>query len=69
MATVSCVQSDLLTRQQAAEFLGVKSQTLAVWALTGRHNLPYVKAGRVVRYRLRDLEKWLKNRTIGNAEV
>lgn len=45
----------LLTRQQAAEFLGVKEHTLAVWACSKRYNLPYVKIGRLVKYRYSDL--------------
>lgn len=58
------LSSDLLTRDQAAEYLGLAPQTLAVWATTGRHSLPYCKVGRAVRYRLSDLEKWLRARTV-----
>ena len=64
MSTLA-IQSDLLTRAQAAEYLGVKEQTLAVWSTTGRYNLPVVKVGRLVRYRLRDLEAFLASRTVG----
>ena len=60
MATTT---DELLTRDQAAEFLNIRSQTLALWASTGRHNLPFVKVGRCVRYRRSDLEKWLAERT------
>ena len=45
----------LLTRKQAAEFLGVKEHTLAVWACSKRYDLPYVKVGRLVKYRYSDL--------------
>ncbi|NQT15220.1 MAG: helix-turn-helix domain-containing protein [Planctomycetes bacterium] len=54
----------LLTRDQAAEFLGVKVQTLAAWACSGRYSLPMVKVGRCVKYRLADLEKFLAERTV-----
>jgi len=57
----------LLTRNEAAELLGVKPQTLATWHITGRYNLPLVKVGRSVRYRLADLERWLESRTVGGA--
>jgi len=57
----------LLTRREAAEFLGVKPQTLATWHITGKYNLPVVKVGRSVRYRLADLERWLESRTVGAA--
>ena len=55
----------LLTRREAAEYLGVKPQTLAAWHVTGKYKLPLVKVGRSVRYRLADLEKWLAARTVG----
>lgn len=53
----------LLTRGEAAQFLGVKEQTLALWHSTGRYALPVVHVGRSVRYRTRDLERWLEERT------
>ena len=55
----------LLTRREAAEYLGVKPQTLASWAVRGRYGLPLVKVGRSVRYRVADLETWLSARTVG----
>lgn len=51
----------LFTRKQAAEYLGVKENTLAVWATTKRHPLPYIKVGRLVKYRLSDLHNFLEN--------
>jgi len=56
---------ELLTREQAAAYLGVRPQTLAVSASTGRYNLPMVRVGRSVRYRVADLERWLSARTVG----
>jgi excisionase family DNA binding protein len=58
----------LLTRKEAAEVLGVRPETLAVWHCTGRYKLPVVKVGRSCRYRLADLEAWLAARTVGAAE-
>jgi excisionase family DNA binding protein len=57
--------SNLLTRQQAAEFLGVQVQTLAAWKTNQRYHLPVVKVGSLVRYRLSDLERFIEQRTIG----
>ena len=54
----------LLTRREAAEYLGVCPETLAVWHCTGRYRLPVVKVGRAVRYRLEDLDAWLSSRTM-----
>ena len=42
---------EMLTIQEAAEYLGVKPQTLSVWRCTHRYDLPAVKIGRCLRYR------------------
>ncbi|MFM5787670.1 helix-turn-helix domain-containing protein [Aeromonas veronii] len=47
----------------AAEVLDVKVTTLAVWRSTGRYNLPYLKVGRLVKYRISDLAEFLVRRT------
>ena len=68
---------ELLTRKEAAEFLGVKIGTLSVWACNKRYNLPYCKVGSLVRYRRADLEHFLEaepsmldgNFSLGNCEV
>jgi len=60
----SQVAEHLLNETQAAEILGCKAQTLRIWRCTGRHDLPYVKVGRLCRYRLSDIEKWLAARTV-----
>jgi len=65
--STATTSSDLLTRQQAAEFLGVKVQTLAVWATTKRYPLPMVKVGCLVRYRRSDLERFLDQRTVNGS--
>lgn len=64
MSTASVPDMDtLLTRPQAAEYLGVAVQTLAVWACTGRYGLSFIKVGRSVKYRKSDLDMWLADRT------
>jgi excisionase family DNA binding protein len=56
----------LLTRKEAAEYLGVKSCTLDVWASTNRY-LKYIKIGRHVRYRKEHLDEFLSSRTINSS--
>lgn len=63
--TVIEAKQELLTRREAAEYLGVQPQTLAVWASTKRYTIPYIRVGNSVRYRLVDLNAWLKERTVG----
>ncbi len=53
----------LLSREEAATYLGVKAQTLAVWDSKGRYSLRCVKVGRLAKYRRADLDAWLERRT------
>lgn len=53
----------LLTRKEAAAVLGLKPQTLAVWA-AHRPHLPFTKVGGYTRYRRADLEEFLRTNTI-----
>lgn len=54
--------SALLSRAEAAIFLGVSKGTLEVWASTQRYNLPFVKIGRLAKYRMCDLEAFIQSR-------
>ncbi len=53
----------LFTRREAANYLGVGESTLAVWACVGRYDLPYVKIGRLAKYRKADLDAFIEKRT------
>ena len=53
----------LLTPKQAAEYLGVKENTLAVWRSVKRYQLPFIKIGRSIRYRVSDLEQFIKSQS------
>lgn len=53
---MSLPQRTLLTPQDVATRLGVSTTTLSTWRCTKRYPLPYVKVGRLVRYRLADLD-------------
>ena len=53
----------LLDDKRAAKFLGVSPGTLSVWRSTGRYDLPYVKCGRCVRYRMEDIQAFIERRT------
>lgn len=49
----------LLSRKEAAAYLGVAEQTLALWKCTGRYGLKCVKIGRLVKYRKQDLDAFI----------
>lgn len=50
----------LVNRKTAAALLGVKVNTLVTWAMYKRYNLPFIKIGKSVRYRLSDIEAFLE---------
>ena len=61
------MSKNLITRCKAAEILGLKSQTLAVWGMTGK-NLPVIKLGaRTVRYSLEDVMSFIAISTNGHS--
>lgn len=61
--------AELWTPGHAASELGVSKRTLAAWRSTGRHALPYVKIGRLVRYRENDVRNWLERHLQGEPRV
>lgn len=61
--TVSANPNQLLLPEQAAEMLGVAEQTLAVWRTSKRYQLRYVRVGRLIRYKLADVEAFIEART------
>ena len=57
----------LMSRSEAAHYLGIKAATLACWASTKRYGLPLIKVGRCVKYRKTDLDAFIAQNTIGEA--
>ena len=55
-------QDPLLSRAQAAAYLGLSPRTLAIWATTKRYDLKMVKIGRLAKYRRSDLDAFIASR-------
>jgi hypothetical protein len=49
-------------RRQAAAYLGVKPQTLAAWAYSGKYKLPFYKVGSKSVYLKSALDRFLRSR-------
>ena len=64
----STFKPNLMTPEQVAKYLGISTETLNVWRCTKRYDLPYVKAGRLVRYRVEDVEGFIASRMQGGAK-
>jgi len=59
---------NLITPKQASSQLGVSEGTLQIWRSVGRYNLPYVKIGGRVMYRIEDIEEFISRRTYTHTE-
>lgn len=63
--TTTLTRSVLLSRKEAALYLGISEQTLAIWKCTKRYDLPVIKIGRLVKYRKSDLDAFIDRRQVG----
>jgi excisionase family DNA binding protein len=54
-------QKQLLDTNEAAQYLGIRKNTLYEWIL--QRKIPYVKVGRLVKFREEELKAWLDKRT------
>lgn len=61
--------ADLFSNDQAAAYIGVTPRTLEVWRCTKRHPIPFIKVGRLVKYRKSALDAFLEQSTITVNEV
>jgi hypothetical protein len=52
-----------MTGAETAEMIGAKTQTLAIWRMTGRNSLPFTRVGRKVFYSRRAVLAWLQRNT------
>ncbi len=62
-------ESPLMTREEAAKYLGLTVGTLAAWAHDGRYQLPLIKVGRNVMYLKTDIDQWIESRRTYKEEV
>ena len=59
------LKAELFNNAEAAAYIGVTPGTLEVWRSTKRYNLPFIKVGRLVKYRKESLDAFLDARTVG----
>ncbi len=56
------MQKRLLTVKEASEYLGIKVNTLYSWV--SQKKIDYVKMGRLTKFDIRVLDKYIENNTI-----
>jgi hypothetical protein len=59
----------LLDTIQTAKYLGITSDTLAVWRCNKIYNLQYIKVGKSVKYRVSDLDNFINSRVMCGAKM
>jgi excisionase family DNA binding protein len=59
----------LLSTEEAASILNVHSVTLNNWRCQRRYDLPYVKVGRMVRYREDDVTAFIERHLQDHGEL
>ena len=59
-----CSKEKMLSRKEAAEFLGLRENTLAIWAIKKRYDLPMYKVGKNIKYKITDLQKFQEGQSI-----
>jgi excisionase family DNA binding protein len=56
-----------LSTQEVAKYLNLSPNTLAEWRSTGKVKIPYLKIGKIVRYSLTDVNKFLENNRLAST--
>ena len=54
-------QKELMGTNEASEFLGIRKNTLYEWVV--QRKVPFIKVGKLLKFKKADLEGWLKRRT------
>ncbi len=54
--------SEMVTPKEVSKSINVTEGTLQVWRSTGRYDLPYIKVGGKVMYRISDVNKFIESR-------
>jgi len=63
MADPLMERTRLMNPQEAAILLRVTVGTLSGWRITNKVQIPYIKVGKSVRYRLVDLDRFIAEHT------
>lgn len=62
-------KQNLISAEQAADYLDVSTRTLANWRSRGFPNVPFCKLGRCIKYRPSDLDAYIAKHSHNSVEV
>ncbi|HEY2757792.1 MAG TPA: helix-turn-helix domain-containing protein [Pseudolabrys sp.] len=60
---LTATEDELVTEVEIADFLKLSTRTLQSWRINN-DGPPFVRVGRAIRYRLRDVIRWIEARTV-----
>jgi hypothetical protein len=63
---LTATEDELVTEVEIADFLKLSTRTLQSWRINN-DGPPFVRVGRAIRYRLRDVVRWIEARTVAPA--
>jgi hypothetical protein len=66
--TISLDDNIIVDTSEAAALLHTPEKSLIKWRSTGEHSIPFVKIGRSVKYRTKDLRNWIESHVQGGAK-
>ncbi|MDK2744249.1 MAG: helix-turn-helix domain-containing protein [Nitrospira sp. BO4] len=58
----TAIERRLLTVQEAAQYTGLSVYTL--YTMTSQKRIPYMKVGRLTKFDLEQLDKWIQQQTV-----
>ncbi len=64
---VNIEENQLLTSGQVSKMLNVHMETLRIWRLIQKDKLPYIRIGRLIRYKKSDVETLIKNGLVASS--
>lgn len=62
MISQSPIQQKLFSIKEASKYTGLSVHTL--YTMTSQKRIPYVKVGRLTKFDLDTLDKWIKHQTV-----
>lgn len=64
---ISLDDNIIVDTSEASILICTPEKSLIKWRSTGEHNIPFIKIGRNVRYRTKDLREWIEKHIQGNV--
>ena len=64
---ISLDDNIIVNTSEASMLICTPEKSLIKWRSTGEHNIVFIKIGRNVRYRTKDLREWIEAHVVGGT--